>query len=72
MKSGAVIGTDTGVEDQEVESQPFLEEPECLTSETDVPEHVKDLFTSARMNCSSTEQEEKLAKLLRKYGPVLS
>ena len=72
LKSGAVIGTYTGVDDQEVESQPCLEEPECLTAETEVPEHVRDLFTSARRNCSSTEQEEELAKLLRKYGPVFS
>ena len=72
LKSGAVIGTYTGVEDQEVESEPCLETPECKTAETEVPEHVRDLFVSARRNCESTEQEEKLAALLKKYGPVFS
>ena len=67
-----MIGTYTGVEEEEVESQPSLESPECAAINTEVPEHVRDLFESAQKNCDSAEQEEKLAALLKKYGPVFS
>ena len=37
-----------------------------------MPGHVKNLFETARKNCDTTEQEERLAGLLQKYSPVFS
>ena len=72
LKCGAVVGTYTGVEEDEIEDQPSLDTPVCQTTNTNVPEHVKDLFESARNNCETVDQEGQLAELLRKYGTVFS
>ena len=56
LRSGAVIGTYTGVEDQEVENQPSLDTPQRNTAKTEIPEHMRDLFISAWKNCNSVEQ----------------
>ena len=47
-----------------------METPECKTAETEIPEYIRELFVSAQKNCNSTEQEEMLAAILKKYGPV--
>ena len=72
LRSGVVIGTYTGIEEEEVESPPSVEAMECRTTETEIPRHVEGLYESARKNCSSKSQERQLAELLKKYGPVFS
>ena len=72
LRSGTVIGTYTGVEDDEVNDSHLHTAVECSPTEPSVPGHVKNLFETARKNCDTTEQEERLARLLQKYSPVFS
>ena len=72
LKSGAVVGTYTGVEEQEVEVQAPTQARECQAGPAEVPGHVSDLFEAAKRNCSSKRQEEQLASLLVKYSQVFS
>ena len=72
LRCGTVVGTYTGVEEDEVDDQPSLEAPACSTTQAEVPGHVQDLFESARHNCETEEQERQLAELLRKYSTVFS
>ena len=72
LRSGTVIGTYTGVEDDEVNDSHLHTAVECSPTEPSVPGHVKNLFETARKNCDTTEQEERLAGLLQKYSPVFS
>ena len=72
LKCGTVVGTYTGVEEEKIEVEPSLDTLVCQTTPAEVPEHVKDLFESARANCETAEQEGQLAELLRKYGAVFS
>ena len=72
LKSGAVIGTYTGVEAQEVQDYALPTARKCQEAPVDVPEHVDELFQAARKNCESIEQEEQLADLLNRYSSVFS
>ena len=72
LRSRTVVGTYTGVEEAEVESQPSHETTEYPPAAPSVPEHVQKLFEAARKNCASREQEGPLARLLQRYGTVFS
>ena len=72
LKSGTAIGTYTGVEEEEVNDHPSLNAPVGSAEGPEVPAHLNELYTAARPNCETLEEEEELAQLLRRYADVFS
>lgn len=79
INAGSVIGTYTGVEEQEIMSQGHVNtvnsEQLSLThsdNTDEVPRHLQSLFDAASKNCTEKLHRDRLAKLLKDYSTVFS
>ena len=76
LKAGATIGTFTGVEEEQVEDLQPLTPCEVqdvgTTQMTEVPDHLAELYETARNSCKDPQQARRLARLLTDYRTVFS
>ena len=76
LKAGATVGTFTGVEEEQVEDLQPLTPCEVqdigATQVTDVPDHLAELYKTAKNGCKDPLQARRLARLLMDYSTVFS
>ena len=76
LKAGATIGTFTVVEEEQVEDLQPLTPCEVqdisATQVMEVPDHLPELYETARNGCEDPRQVRRLARLLTDYSTVFS
>ena len=72
IRAGTTVGTYTAVDRTDVSEEGQEQGMSDLDSKVDLPEHLKELYSKARQNCGTGDQEEQLSRLLTRYQDVFS